>query len=337
MQRFAILVFCCVSHLGLFPLYALGVERDEKEEILARIKRELPEAHRRLRERFANVKVTGEYSKKVYTAGVTYYVKDDMLQCELRYDKKHRIPSYPDGRVYSIHDGAAFRLEYASPSTYVIEQYNTDKDWVQRVRFITNVVIERFLFAPFQMDSLRASDVVQAPSFKLISASKTQWKGREAIRVHAKWKLPPQWERSQLESGNMTFVPSLDWAMTEWKLREKALYEGKPVGTEEFSAKLDYGPLNDGEAIYPRTVEYTVKSIALGKPNEYNERESLRIDSVEPGVVTDEQFSPAAYGLPDYLHPRRAWYRRPLFWIIAVNIALLALVVWYLLRRRARA
>ncbi|PJF38881.1 MAG: hypothetical protein CUN54_09895, partial [Phototrophicales bacterium] len=151
-------------------------------------------AHARWRERFANVKVTGVYTKKAYTADVTYYVSGNAFQFELRYDKKHRIPSYPDGHVYSMNERSAFRLEYVSMlNQYLIDVYGTDKDLVTQQSFYADARVKRFLFAPFQAEMLAPAKAVTDPSFVLKSAKTEKENGKETVEINATWKLDPDY------------------------------------------------------------------------------------------------------------------------------------------------
>ena len=330
-------LICFVVTCGLSSVSALRLEGAEAEEILARVRRELPEAHRRLRERYTNVKVTGVYKKKAYTADFTYYVSGNSFQYELRYDKKHRIPSYPDGHVYSVKDGSAFRLEYVSAGDqYLIATYGTEKKLVVQQSYNADARIKRFLFAPFQAEMLAPAEAVTKSSFVLKSAKTVMENGRETVEIVATWKIDPDyWKGARLESARMTFVPSLDWAMIKWHLIMQISADGKDQGTEERTATIQYTSAETNGSFYPREIQFRVKSQTPGKPD-FVAQESVKIESFEVGVVSEDQFSPAAYGLPDYLKSQLAWYQKMWFWIVMLNVLALIAVVWYLLRRRAQ-
>ncbi len=330
-------LICSIHFCGLLPDAAAAAD-DEKARVLAQLRRELPDAHRRLRERFANVKVTGVYKKKAYTADATYYVMGDSIQFELRYDKKHRIPSYPDGHVYSLNDGSAFRLEYSSAvDQYLIDVYGTDKNLVTQQSFYADARVKRFLSAPFQAEMLAPAEAVSNSSFVLKSAKTGKENGRETVEIDATWKLDPDyWKGARLESARMTFVPSLDWAMIKWRVVMRTFADGKDQGTEEKMATIQYTTAETEGLFSPRKIHYSVRSETPGRPT-FVATESLTVDTFEPGVVTDDQFSPAAYGLPDYLNPHVAWYRKMWVWVVLLNVLALTAVVRYLLRRRARA
>lgn len=325
-------VFFSVPSVLIVAAMSLPVKTAEADaELEALFLAEYPAAYKELEKVVDNIECSGHLIRPYYRSDVTLRVKQRSAAIIFEYDRQDRIPDYPDARVYCITPEYAFRLDKPKRSgDFVVREIGRRERQMQTAKALRLVRIYQFVFAAFYVRGKPALNIISDPSFDIVTISESTTDSLDTIEID----FVHDWSQTtEFQSGRMVFIPSLDWALTEWEI---AVADKNSEAVRVDAARIDVRRWDGSGFVFPKTVEITTRlKNAGGDSSELTDR--VKFEQVTLDTVEDEQFTLGAFGIPDVpLTAGKSNYpfTSKIFWILLLNAVVCAVLLFLLYRHR---
>ncbi len=329
----------CQTAVGLRGPQESVVEPSDTSDVTHRFLAEYGAAFERLQQPLSNARCTLRRIQQDYHADGTHFLKDGAMQEVLSFDADKRIPDFGEGRVECFTNDYVFRLTRpADPDVFVVKgiahtaQMGPDETRAWNVRRLGRIRL--FAFAAYQIDQRTVADLLADPTFRVTRATTSQ---EVPERVTIGFSVDQWTNREDFSSGEMTFIPDLDWALGGYTIETVGL-DGPQPYRNRYTATIECQRWGMERYVFPRRVDITMGSIFPDSGAAPPIHDIVEYQAVEFGSVGDEQFLLSAFGLPNHLlDPSRNKRRDWLPWLLTANVAILAVAALMLYRRRSKS
>lgn len=316
-----------LARVALLFLVLLVAKTSRGADPERRFRDEYPAAAAKLRADVLNLvcKGSGQHGKKV-----TFRAK-----CIFLGQSAIAIFHYPEdlqanlgaGKVNCWTPDLTFTLMQLLPDgPYAITSIANDPASLERAKLTIGLDAENFAFAAFQLYDTAVADLLADPGFVITRATELSEGGTDLVRI----EFDLTQSRSWYQSGHMTLIPSLEWAVRDYEL----LYRSDH-GERATEAGVIHCKRWPSGIVFPTTVSITSRTEDKGETTA-GEPWEMRFDAVDLNTVTAEQFSLSAFNVPDVvLEARRSSYpfNRWLFWTLCALALATSLLLWRRYRR----
>ena len=222
-----------------------------------------------------------------------------------------------------------FRLQRsAENSPWTVRAHSASKRDMELAMVLVGTVCKDYVNATHCLLEIPFEELIDGSTCEILSV-----RPDDAGTVKVEFDLDK--EHWWYDSGSVTLVPELGWTVQEYTL-VKNFSEIAATRTVRGRVETKNWKTEAGETvIFPKTVSYTIDTTGTdesGKPLDVIDSANIEFHTISPGTVTPEDFTLAAYGLPEMpLQSVPRSRRTMLWWFIALNVSAAAffLSVWY--------
>ncbi|MDQ3330898.1 MAG: hypothetical protein M3552_09625 [Planctomycetota bacterium] len=292
-----------------------------------------------LEERCSNLTVRLRVERKVHPAEITYYIKDDAFQNIARYSPEKPPPSGFE-KVYSASPGTAFYVtsgSYGGP--YILRGAGDDlrEGIIQR-----HGALDKWMALPVTQIHLHAMrQLIDGSNAQLISVKRLQENAEDVVEAefflqyYREGEAPP--DGVAKGSGvliTIRFFPKRSWVIKGYVIKGDPLPagEGRSQQTTR-TVTLNYDDPPSTDPLFPRRIDYLMVN-RLSDGEIIRDQQTIFVESVITGDVSDEQFTLPHFGLPDLQKEDGGGF---FAWFVAVNVVIFAACLAYLLLKRRSA
>ncbi|WP_029247711.1 hypothetical protein [Schlesneria paludicola] len=284
-------------------LIALAAQT-EPSELETRFRTEYPAANLRLREATVNVQCDAVVTTPDYTANVIFSTLSDKSQFireyapgkELTKDETAVALTFTPANYFSVG-----KSSQVSPYTvHGVKKGTSNNIGARGIQFLK---ITRIVGAAYYVEQRSVDDLLKSPDFRVKSISSSQNNSIEEVQIDFAingWFDNPA-VKHRPESAQMTLLPAMDWAVKDFQVMMTILNDDgsdaqslKSIGQNSFRQHQPQG------YYFPTETRHNQQHEDLQKPGKSSEQpEQVSITNVRWRIVTDAQFTPAHFGLPN--------------------------------------
>lgn len=264
----------------------------DEQGLEARFRREILPAMEALERSAEDVVCRGHRSSPYFNfeAKVNFFVKDGSRLEERIYE--------PGGELSTEHGASlvrcqtadyAFRLRQESRAgPYIVDYHGTDPREMERFSLHISVHLEIFVFSSHRLFSIKLSEMVSDPNFRIQKIHSFEEHGEELVEIDFDLAGSELW----YDSGRMVLRPELGWSVREYELRYRAP-DGRPC--------VDRGDIRCRRwtrgRIFPESVR--IERDCSIDADDIVAVDEVVFTAVEWGKVSPERFTLTSFGIPE--------------------------------------